>query len=110
MVGKERLELSRISALASKTSVATITPLALKNGTRGGIRTPDTLRVKQTQLPLCYSRIKNWTHVPVTLWTTRFCRPLHDFSANVRKNGTSPQIRTETKSFGDFCATVTPMT
>jgi hypothetical protein len=28
VVGKERLELSRISALASKTSVATVTPLA----------------------------------------------------------------------------------
>ena len=30
MVGKERLELSRISALDPKSSVATITPLALK--------------------------------------------------------------------------------
>ena len=40
MVGKERLELSRISALASKTSVATITPLALKMVREEGFEPP----------------------------------------------------------------------
>ena len=51
MVGKERLELSRISALDPKSSVATITPLALKMVGDEGIE-PPRLECKSSRLPL----------------------------------------------------------
>ena len=51
MVGKERLELSRISALDPKSSVATITPLALQMVGDEGIEPPH-LECKSSRLPL----------------------------------------------------------
>ena len=54
---EERLELSRISALASKTSVATITPLSHVTTYLGGNewnRTTDLMRMKQLLCLLSY--------------------------------------------------------
>jgi hypothetical protein len=54
MVPQGRLELPRLSTMASKTIVSTIPPPGHKFGSPAWDRTTDTLINSQVQLPLCY--------------------------------------------------------